>query len=75
MTTLAKVMSGTQGLDRQALIRSAEEIDAQAGIVADLQMSIPKLRELMRADGVRPEDNGASREAMRVRYGDDWDKE
>lgn len=75
MKTLSKGQPGTETLDRQALIRLAEEIDAQAGIAPDPQMSIAKLRELMQSDGVRPEDNGASRELIRMRYGDDWDKD
>lgn len=75
MKTISKPMPKVSVSDRQALLRLAEEIDGQAGIVSDPQMSIAKLRELMKADGVRPEDNGASSELMRMRYGDDWDKE
>lgn len=75
MTTFSETRLNPGTPDRQALIRLAEEIDAQAGVAHESNMSIVKLRDLMKADGVRPEDNGASREAMRVRYGDDWDKE
>jgi hypothetical protein len=63
------------GAEREALIRRAEEIDAAAGIPARPTLTIEQLHESVRAHGVRPEDNGGSRELTRMRYGDDWDAE
>jgi hypothetical protein len=60
---------------RQELIRLGREVNAMAGINGPPDMTIEELHESMRLRGVRPEDNIASSELMRVRYGDDWDKE
>jgi hypothetical protein len=61
--------------DKEALNRLMDEIEQRMGFVPDRDATPQKARELMRADGVRPEDNGASREIMRMRYGDDWEKD
>ena len=53
--------------DKEKLRRMVEEQDKQSGFVAIPAMTIEKLREMMRADGVRPEDNIASREIIRMR--------
>lgn len=60
--------------DRQALVRRMQEIDAKAGVVDDPTMTIEKLHEVMHTLGIRPEYNGASRELMQMRYGNDWNK-
>jgi hypothetical protein len=60
---------------RLEMIRLMEEIDARAGIVGDPEISAREIRDRMRAQGVRPEDNAGSRELMRMRYGDDWEEE
>lgn len=79
MATVVKPELETLPTDRQALVRLMEEINAKAGIFPDPDASIERLRELMRRDmeanGLTPEDNIGSRELMRMRYGDDWDKE
>lgn len=63
-------LPGTLSADRQALVERMQEIDVHAGVVDDPAMTVEKLREMMRALGVRPEDNGASQELLRMRYGD-----
>jgi len=60
---------------RLAMIRKMVEIDAAVGIVGEPIMTTEELRKSQVASGIRPEDCGASRELMRMRYGDDWDKE
>ncbi len=62
-------------LSREELCRLAQEIDARSGIVGEPTMTLSELHESMRAHGVRPEDNAASRDLMRMRYGDDWDQD
>jgi hypothetical protein len=43
-------------------------LDARQGIVVDPSITAAQVREMMRADGVRPEDNEFSREIIRMRY-------
>jgi hypothetical protein len=54
-------------VDKEALRRKLEEQDALAGFVPDRTVTAKKVREMMLADGVRPEDNLASREIIRMR--------
>lgn len=67
--------------DRSRFFVSAEELDrlrkiareanARAGIPYDPTITAAQAREQMRLDGVRKEDNIATREMMRSRYGED----
>jgi len=57
--------------DKEALIKIADEIDAKAGIVYDPTATVEKVRELMRAEGIRPEDNIFSRDIIRSKYPED----
>ena len=61
--------------DKEALNRLMDEIEKQMGFVPDPDATPQKAREMMLAEGVRPEDNAASGEIMRMRYGDDWAKD
>ncbi|HZO87198.1 MAG TPA: hypothetical protein VFB38_02590 [Chthonomonadaceae bacterium] len=58
---------------RAELRKIAREVNARAGIPFD--PTITAEQELMRAQGVRPENNGASRELLRMRYGGDYEEE
>lgn len=60
---------------RLELIRLMEEIDACAGVVGDPGVTTAELRARQRARGLRAEDNVASRDLLRMRYGDDGDGE
>ncbi len=71
MSVVSPPGAGPLSADRQALVERMQEIDVHAGVVDDPAMTVEKLREMMRALGVRPEDNGASQELLRMRYGDD----
>lgn len=75
MAVISTMTAGVTSVERQALILRMQEIDAKSGVVDDPTMTIEKLREMMRALGIRPGDNGASRDLMQMRYGEDWDKE
>jgi len=65
---------------REELMALGREINALAGIPApppmtreELHAAIEKLRADQIASGIRPEDNGGSRELLRMRYGNDWE--
>jgi hypothetical protein len=53
--------------DKAALRKILEEQDKLTGFVPDRSVTIEQLREMMLADGVRPEDNIGSREIIRIR--------
>lgn len=56
--------------DKAELRRILEEQDFRAGFVVDPGATARKARELMEAQGVRPEDNSFSCEIRRAREGD-----
>ena len=53
--------------DKSLLIRILEEQDARTGFVFDPTATPQKAREMMIADGIRPEENAFSREIMKMR--------
>jgi hypothetical protein len=57
--------------NKEELNRLMDEIEARMGVVREPGMTIEKLRKRMLAEGVRPEENAASREILRMRYGDE----
>lgn len=57
--------------NKEELNRLMDEIEARMGIVYDPEITIAKLRQMMKEEGIRPEDNAASREILRMRYGDE----
>lgn len=65
--------------DKRPYAEMMREIDARAGIDHEPDVTaeelVARLRQMQRDAGVRPEDNLGSREIMRMRYGDEWDKE
>jgi hypothetical protein len=61
--------------DKQWVRRKMAEVNRRMGFVPDPDATPEKVQEMMLAEGVRPEDNSASREIMRMRYGDDWEEE
>jgi hypothetical protein len=54
--------------DKRALQRAMAELNARRGFVPDPDATPEKVRDLMRADGIRPEDNAFSGEIVRTRY-------
>ncbi len=55
--------------------RIAREANARLGIPEKPTMTHDELMASMLASGIRPEDNSASRELLRMRYGDDYDQD
>ena len=47
------------------------EVNARMGFVPDPTATPQKAREMMLADGIRPEENAFSAELMRMRYEED----
>ena len=55
-------------IDKAWLRRQFAEMDARTGFVPDPLVTALKAREMMLADGIRPEDNLLSSEIIRQRY-------
>jgi hypothetical protein len=62
-------------VDKRSLQQALAELNARLGFVKDETATPQKVREMMRADGICPEDNLFSREIIRMRYGRDADEE
>ena len=76
METLEKVRpAAKRATTREELMALGQEINARIGIVGEPTMTARELQASMIAHGVRPEDNGASRELLRMRYGLDYDQD
>ena len=67
---------------REELAAIGREANVRMGIPAPPQMTreelnaaVAELHASQIAHGIRPEDNGASRELLRMRYGDDYDQD
>lgn len=54
--------------DKHVLQQAIAELNARLGFVPDPDATPEKVRAMMRADGIRPEDNAFSREILRMRY-------
>jgi hypothetical protein len=54
--------------DKRALQQAMTELNARLSFVPDRNATPEKIRAMMRADGIRPEDNAFSREIIRMRY-------
>jgi hypothetical protein len=54
--------------DKAAALRFLEEQDARTGFVLDPTATAEEARRLMRACGVRPEENLFSRDIVRAKY-------
>jgi hypothetical protein len=61
--------------EKEALRKLAREVNERAGICGPPGMTAEELQAQMIREGVRPEDNAASRELLRMRYGDDYDQD
>ena len=54
--------------DKLPLQQAMAQLNARRGFVPDPDATPEKVRAMMRADGIRPEDNAFSREIIRMRY-------
>ncbi len=61
--------------DRQTILKALEESNAAMGFVPVLGATAQSAREMMAAQGIRAEDNSASREMIALRYPDNADQE
>ena len=61
--------------DKAALRKLAREVNERAGICGPPEITAEELQARIIREGVRPEDNAASRELLRMRYGDDYDQD
>jgi hypothetical protein len=57
--------------DKKALRELIEQIGAKAGFTYDPTMTRKRLREILLAQGIRPEDNLLSRDIIRAKYPDE----
>jgi hypothetical protein len=71
MLTEPKTELPVRFVDKEELNRLMDEMEQRMGFVPDPEATIEKLREMLRAEGIRPEDNAFSREIIRMRYGDE----
>jgi hypothetical protein len=71
MALTDKSLPGIVASDRDALLKILDEYDRQSGFIPDPTATVEKLRAMMLADGVRPEENSASREIIRIREGEE----
>ncbi len=61
-------------VDRQVILEALAESNAAMGFVPNHRGTVQEIRDRMIANGVRPEDNAASREMIALRYpGEDLD--
>ncbi len=60
---------------RAEMIRIGREVNEMAGITGEITMTPEEIQAAQRARGIRAEDCVASRELMRMRYGDDWEED
>ncbi len=58
-------------LDKEAARAWIEKLNASMGLVRDPSVTPEMVRDLMLADGIRPEDNIASREIIKIRDGEE----
>jgi hypothetical protein len=70
MVSETKPVPPVRFADKEELNRLMDGMEARIGFVPDPDATIEKLRDMLRAEGVRPEDNLFSREIIRMRYGD-----
>ncbi len=58
-------------VDRRKIQQALAELHADIGFVPDHSATLEEIRARMIAEGVRPEDNSASREMIALRYPDE----
>lgn len=60
-------------IPQEEMRKILEALDEEMGFVPDPTASVQRLRARQESEGIRPEDNAASRELYRMRYGDNWE--
>lgn len=54
--------------DKDEIRRLVAEVNARMGFVPDPTATVQKVRAMMQAEGIRPEDNAFTTELLRMRY-------
>lgn len=54
--------------DKDEVRRLVAEVNARMGFVPDPTATVQKVRAMMQAEGIRPEDNAFTTELIRMRY-------
>lgn len=54
--------------DKDEVRRLVAEVNARMGFVPDPTATVEKVRAMMQAEGIRPEDNAFTTELLRMRY-------
>ena len=62
-------------IDKAELREKFTELHKRMGTVYDPTATAEHAQQLMREQGIRPEDNSATRELLRMRYGGDYNPE
>ena len=70
VVAVRSALTNSMSADKAALRRILEAQDKQTGFVVDATATPQKARELMIAQGIRPEDNAFSCEIKRSRDGE-----
>jgi hypothetical protein len=71
MITRPKTEPPVHSVNKEELNRRMDEIEARMGFVPAPDATIEKLREMLLAEGVRPEENELTRELLQMRYGEE----
>ena len=67
MATRSPTNPKSKFIDKRWLRERLAEMDAHSGFVVDPSVTVQQVREMMLADGIRPEDNEFSREILAIR--------
>jgi hypothetical protein len=71
MLTQPKVERPASIADKEALKQMMEELNRELDVVRQPGITIEKLREMMRSEGLRLEENALSGEVLRMRNGEE----
>lgn len=73
MTAPQILNAQSAALSKESLRKLLGELDARTGFIYDPDATPERARALMRAEGIRAEDNLFSRDILRQRYPEDYD--
>ncbi len=68
MAIIEREISKSVFADKDEIRRLVAEVNARMGFVPDPTATVQKVRAMMQAEGIHPEDNAFTTELMRMRY-------
>jgi len=71
MATIEREIGKSVFADKEEVRRLVAETNERMGFVPDPNATVDKVRAMMAAEGIRPEDNSFTAELMRMRYEED----